>query len=64
MPAFYASLVASACDSAELNGSRVWEHSILTGRKGDKVENWKTHQIWNVSKLGNEFPQWPMRLMK
>lgn len=64
--AFICKLVAKIgdCDSAELTGSHVWAHSILTVRKGDVVENWKTQQIWNVSKLGLEFPQWPTRLMK
>lgn len=64
--AFICKLVAKVgdVDSAELTGSHIWAHSILTVRKGDTVENWKTQQIWNVSKLGNEFPQWPTRLMK
>lgn len=64
--AFICKLVAKIgdCDGAELSGSHVWAHSILTVRKGDTVENWKTQQIWNVSKLGLEFPQWPTRLMK
>jgi hypothetical protein len=52
------------CDSATLDGSHVWAHSILTVTKPTGVERWKTQQIWNVSKLGNEFPQWPTRLMK
>jgi hypothetical protein len=52
------------CDSATLDGSHVWAHSILTVTKPTGVERWKTQQIWNISKLGNEFPQWPTRLMK
>lgn len=52
------------CDSAELDGSHVWSESILTVRKGEALERWKTHQIWNVSKLGKDFPQWPTRMMK
>ncbi len=64
--AFICKLVAKVgdCDDAELQGSHVWAASILTVRKGDQVERWSTKQIWNVSKLGNEFPQWPTRLMK
>lgn len=64
--AFTCKLVAKIgdCDEATLTGSHVWAHSVLTVRKGDTVERWKTQQIWNVSKLGNEFPQWPTRLMK
>lgn len=64
--AFICKLVSKIgdCDSAELTGSHVWGNSLLTVRKGDTVEKWQTKQIWNVSKLGNEFPQWPTRLLK
>lgn len=64
--AFICKLVSKIgdCDGAELTGSHVWAFSVLTVRKGDTVERWKTQQIWNVSKLGNEFPQWPTRLLK
>lgn len=50
---------------ATLEGSHVWDHSILTVTKaGGLVENWKTQQIANQSKFGKYFPQWPTRLMK
>jgi hypothetical protein len=64
--AFICKLVAKVgdCDSAELEGSHVWGHSILTVRKGDVVERWKTQQIINYSSLGNAYPQWPTRLVK
>ena len=64
--AFICKLVAKVgdCDDAALEGSHVWGHSILTVRKGDTVERWKTQQIWNVSKLGNPYPQWPTRIVK
>jgi hypothetical protein len=64
--AFICKLVAKVgdCDDAALEGSHVWGHSILTVRKGDTVERWKTQQIWNYSKLGNAYPQWPTRIVK
>lgn len=52
------------CDNASLLGSHVWDHSILTVKKGTEVECWQTKQIWNVSKLGLHFPQWPSRQVK
>lgn len=52
------------CDNATIKGDHIWSYSILTVTKGDKIENWKTQQITNVSKLGKYFPQWPSRLMK
>lgn len=50
---------------ATLTGNHVWGESVLTvtTATGER-QNWRTHQIWNVSKLGLEFPQWPTRLMK
>jgi len=64
--AFICKLVAKVgdCDDADLQGSHVWGHSILTVRKGDEIERWKTQQIWNYSKLGNPYPQWPTRIVK
>ena len=64
--AFICKLVAKVgdCDDADLQGSHVWSSSILTVRKGDVVERWKTQQIWNYSKLGNAYPQWPTRIVK
>lgn len=51
--------------SATLNGNHVWGYSTLTVEKADgTVENWKTQQIVNVSKLGNLFNQWPTRKVK
>lgn len=52
------------CDSAEIEGNHVWGHSILTVRKGENVERWKTQQIVNYSSLGNPFNQWPSRKIK
>lgn len=64
--AFVAKMVKKIgdCDSATLDGSHVWGWSILTVKKGDTVERWKTQQIVNVSKLGLLFNQWPSRKMK
>lgn len=63
---FIAKLVGKigACDSAEIDGSHVWGYSVLTVRKGDQIERWKTQQILNVSVLGKVFNQWPSRLTK
>ena len=52
-----------AHDSATVVGA-LWNCSVLTVTKGDKVENWKTQQIINCSSLGTLFNQWPTRLMK
>lgn len=64
--AFVAKLVAKIgeVDDAVLNGNHVWSHSILTVRKGETLEHWKTQQIVNVSKLGTLFNQWPTRKVK
>jgi len=68
--AFVCKLVnkVGAVVDAELIGDHVWSYSVLrvTKREGVEtfVERWKTQQIWNVSVLGNHFPQWPTRLMK
>lgn len=48
------------CDTASIEGW-LWNYSILTVRKGDQVERWKTQQIVNVSVLGKLFNQWPTR---
>lgn len=54
--------------SAVLFGSHVWAESVLTVTKetdgGKLIESWRTHQIWNQSKFGLSFPQWPTRLVK
>lgn len=50
---------------AELNGSHVWSHSILTTitATGETVK-WKTQQILNYSVLGTPYYQWPTRIVK
>lgn len=51
--------------SATINGSHIWGNSILTVTKANgTVERWNTKTIWNTSKLGLSFNQWPTRLMK
>lgn len=55
--------------SATIEGSHVWGNSILTVTKkipifGEVVERWHTQTIWNVSKYGLPFNQWPSRKMK
>lgn len=53
------------CTAATLQGNHVWSHSILLITKADgSTERWKTQQIWNVSKLGLHYPQWPSRKVK
>lgn len=50
---------------ARLEGNSVWSFSVLHVSKPDgSSEKWKTQQIWNVSCLGKDFPQWPTRKMK
>ena len=51
-------------ESATLEGNHVWDHSTLTVVKAGNTERWNTKQIWNVSKLGKDFPQWPTRKLK
>jgi hypothetical protein len=54
-----------AASTATLEGNHVWGESFLTVTFDDKApELWKTQQIWNVSKLGLSFPQWPSRKVK
>lgn len=55
-----------AHSTATLEGNHVWGESFLTVTfdDGKPIEVWKTQQIWNVSKLGKDFPQWPSRKMK
>lgn len=64
--AFIVKMVAKVgeCESAAIDGSHVWAHSILTVTKRQGVERWHTQQITNTSKLGLRFPQWPSRLLK
>jgi len=65
--AFVAKLVKKIgkVEGATLQGNHVWGFSILTVSKADgTVEKWKTTQIWNRSKHGKEFPQWPSRKMR
>jgi hypothetical protein len=53
------------CQTATLDGNYVWSFSILTVVLPDgTTQKWKTQQIWNVSCLGKEFPQWPSRIIK
>jgi hypothetical protein len=52
------------CDSAEIESRSVWQHSLLTVRKGEAVEVWQTQQIVNTSSLGKPFNQWPTRQLK
>jgi hypothetical protein len=56
--------VGPGVDSASIEGSHVWGYSILTVKKGDVVERWHTQTIWNTSKYGLPFNQWPSRKMK
>lgn len=56
--------VGPGVESASIEGSHVWGDSILTVKKGDTVERWHTQTIWNVSKYGLPFNQWPSRKMK
>lgn len=56
--------VGPGVDSASIEGSHVWGNSILTVKKGDVVERWHTQTIWNTSKYGLPFNQWPSRKMK
>jgi hypothetical protein len=51
-------------DEASICGNALWASSILTVRKGDKTEQWKTQQIVNISKLGRPYNQWPTRQLK
>ena len=51
-------------DEASLSGNYVWGYSLLTVKKGDQTENWRTQQIINVSVLGKVFNQWPTRKVK
>lgn len=51
--------------TASLEGNHVWGNSVLTVTMQDgTTQRWHTQQIWNVSCLGKEFPQWPSRLQK
>lgn len=52
------------CDKVKVEGNHVWSFSMLTVNKGDVVEFWKTQQIYNCSKFGVYFPQWPSRKVK
>lgn len=53
------------CYGAQLEGSHVWGHSILTVWKHNQpAERWKTQTILNVSVLGKVFNQWPTRKVK
>ena len=64
---FVAKLVKKVgeASSADLAGSHVWGHSILTVTKPDGcVQKWKTQMIINISKLGKVFNQFPTRVVK
>jgi hypothetical protein len=63
---YVAKLVAKIgeCDTATLKGNHVWDESFLTVSKPTGTEVWKTQAIWNKSKFGLPFPQWPTRKLK
>lgn len=51
--------------TASLEGNHVWLSSVLTVVLANgETQKWFTQQIYNVSKLGLQFPQWPTRKMK
>jgi hypothetical protein len=51
--------------TASLDGNHVWLTSILTVElPSGETQQWFTQQIYNVSKLGKQFPQWPTRKLK
>lgn len=50
--------------AAVLEGSHVWDYSILTVTTPEGTERWKTRMIINVSKLGKIFNQFPTRKVK
>ena len=50
--------------AAELDGSHIWGHSILTVTTPEGIQRWKTQTIINVSKLGKLFNQYPTRKVK
>lgn len=52
------------CSEAVLEGSHVWGESILTVTTPEGIERWKTQTIFNVSKLGKVFNQYPTRKVK
>lgn len=51
--------------SAEIDGTDVWDGSILTVERSDgTTERWRTTLIVNVSKYGRLFNQFPTRKIK
>jgi hypothetical protein len=57
--------IGAAATATLSTRSNVWGESFLDVTFDDKApELWKTQEIWNVSKLGLHFPQWPSRKVK
>lgn len=57
--------IGEGATEATIEGNHVWGNSILTVTMANgTAQRWHTQQIWNVSCLGKDFPQWPSRLMK
>jgi hypothetical protein len=53
------------CIKAKLEGDHIWGESFLTVTFANKPnEVWKTKQIYNRSKHGKWFPQWPSRIVR
>lgn len=47
------------------HGNSLWGYSLLKIRLNDgSTQTWKTQLIWNISKLGLVFPQFPTRKLK
>jgi len=51
-------------DEASLFGNFIWDYSVLTVVKNGKTEYWKTRSIFNTSKYGKVFMQFPTRKVK
>lgn len=57
--------IGSGAINAKIEGNHIWGNSVLTVWMADhSIQRWHTKQIWNVSCLGKDFPQWPSRLQK
>jgi hypothetical protein len=65
--AFVLKLISKVGDvtAAELAGSHVWGHSVLTVvTAAGETQRWKTQMIVNVSVHGKLFNQFPTRMLK